>query len=110
LVDPAALRLGSAALLVAFALYKFRRPRSHPRWVGMRVTPRDLVVWSFLMSSAHGAGLMLVPVLLGLPVAEHAHDIPQLSNALVDAAGALVHTLAMLTTMAAVALVVYEKV
>jgi hypothetical protein len=50
--------------LIAFGAYKFFRSR-HPRWVGMRVNFRDLVTWSFLMASAHGAGLMLVPVLLG---------------------------------------------
>src|SRR5919206_1235287 len=58
------LRAVGAVALVAFGIYKLLKPRSHPRWVGMRVSLRDLVVWSFLMSSAHGAGLMLFPVLL----------------------------------------------
>jgi len=40
------------------------RPRAHPRWVGMRVGSGELAVWSFLMATAHGAGLMLFPVLL----------------------------------------------
>src|SRR5882757_4615882 len=44
----------------------------HPRWVGMRVGFRDLTLWSFLMASAHGAGLMLVPVFLGT---RHREDI-----------------------------------
>jgi hypothetical protein len=69
---PDVLRLASATLLLAFGAFKVLRPRSHPRWVGMRLGPRDLVLWSFLMASAHGAGLMLVPVLLGLPAAAHA--------------------------------------
>ena len=55
--------------LVLFGVFKLLKPRSHPRWVGLRVGPRDLVVWSFLMSSAHGAGLMLFPIILGLPSA-----------------------------------------
>ena len=63
------LKYALAALLVAFGVFKLVRTR-HPRWVGMRVGFRDLTVWSFLMASAHGAGLMLVPVLLLLP---HAH-------------------------------------
>src|SRR5947209_2960085 len=67
--------------LVAFGVFKLLRPRSHPRWVGMRVSARDLVVWSFLMSSAHGAGLMLVPVLLGMPVRSETADIPGLGLA-----------------------------
>ena len=63
------LRIMGAALLVLFGLYKLLRPLSHPRWVGMRVGFRDLTAWSFLMATAHGAGLMLVPVLLQLPAA-----------------------------------------
>src|SRR5918994_4625440 len=59
------LTLGGAALL-GFAAYKVASRFRHPRWVGMRVGPRELVLWSFLMASAHGAGLMLVPVLVGL--------------------------------------------
>ncbi len=59
-----ALRWGAAAILFGFGLYRLSRSR-HPSWVGMRVGFRDLVLWSFLMASAHGAGLMLVPVLLG---------------------------------------------
>jgi hypothetical protein len=111
---PDALRLAGAALLVAFGAFKFLRPRSHPRWVGMRVTPRELALWSFLMSSAHGAGLMLVPVLLGLHPTGHAHAGPSpvvsTGSLLLDAAAVLVHTGAMLLAMAAVALLVYEKV
>jgi hypothetical protein len=50
--------------LAAFGAYKLVRCR-HPRWVGMRVSALDLTWWSFLMATAHGAGLMLAPVLLG---------------------------------------------
>ena len=109
---PQVLRAAGAVVLVLFGLYKFLRPRSHPRWVGMRVTPRELTLWSFLMSSAHGAGLMLFPVLLGLPAHEHADELPALALggvAAQDAAAVLLHTLAMLLVMGAVALVVYEK-
>jgi hypothetical protein len=107
------LRPLAAGLLVAFGLFKFLRPRSHPRWVGMRVTVPELAVWSFLMSSAHGAGLMLLPVLLGIHAHGHAEAAPlDLGGASLaeDAAGVLVHTVAMLITMGAVAVVVYEKV
>ena len=102
-----------AALLVAFGLYKLLRPRSHPRWVGMRLSLRELALWSFVMSSAHGAGLMLVPVLLGLPGPAGAQDLADLAvveAGTLQAAGAVVvHTGAMLVVMAAVALLVYEK-
>lgn len=62
--------------LILFGLYKLVR-RKHPRWVGMRVGFWDLTVWSFLMASAHGAGLMLIPVLLSPSFTgqmEGAHD------------------------------------
>ena len=65
-VSSNALRLTGAGALVFFGLYKLLAPMSHPRWVGMRVNARDLTAWSFLMSTAHGAGLMLVPVVLRL--------------------------------------------
>ena len=107
------LRPVSAVVLIGFGIFKLARSQWHPRWVGMRVSGRDLVVWSFLMSSAHGAGLMLVPVLLGLPAPAAAADLPTIGLAsqtiIQDAAAVLVHTLAMLVVMGAVALLVYEK-
>src|SRR5262249_20751006 len=63
-VPETALRYGAAAILFGFGFYRFVRSR-HPRWVGMRVGFRDLTVWSFLMATAHGAGLMLLPILIG---------------------------------------------
>jgi hypothetical protein len=113
---PRLLRIGGAAVLILFGVFKFLRPRAHPRWVGMRVGSGELALWSFLMATAHGAGLMLFPVLLSLPppAADHVHaahgaGIGGVSVAN-DAAAVLVHTLAMLVVMGAVAVVVYEKV
>jgi hypothetical protein len=63
------LRPIGAVVLIAFGLYKFLRPRSHPRWVGMRLGFWELGLWSFLMATAHGAGLMLFPILLGFATA-----------------------------------------
>jgi hypothetical protein len=105
-----------AALLGVFGLWRLVRAR-HPRWVGMRVGFRDLMLWSFLMASAHGAGLMLVPLLLQWPVpdASHARLMAALwpqaaatSPALVLAAVS-VHTLSLFLVTSAVALLVYEK-
>jgi hypothetical protein len=102
-----------ATVLVAFGIYKLLRPRSHPRWVGMRLSHRDLAVWSFVMSSAHGAGLMLFPVLLGLPAPAAGEDLTNVALAeagTLQAAGAVVvHTGAMLAAMATVALLIYER-
>jgi hypothetical protein len=107
LMPPHAVRLLAALALVSFGLYTLARPRSHPRGFGMRVGMLGLALWSFLMSSAHGAGLMLAPVLLGLPVAASFSDIRQLGAA--AALAATIHVTAMVSTMAVVAVVVYEK-
>jgi hypothetical protein len=118
------LKYVGAGALILFGLYKLIR-RKHPRWVGMRVGFRDLTAWSFLMASAHGAGLMLVPMLLELSGTMHqmehrAHEAHEhwghsvhlfLANptALADLAAVALHTLAMFAVMAAVALVVYDR-
>jgi hypothetical protein len=117
-LPPAPLRLVGAGAVIAFGCYKLVRPRSHPRWVGMRVGAHDLVLWSFLMSSAHGAGLMLVPVLLGPGAAAsahalHGHDTARLASETLGLSqaslAALVHTTAMLAAMAVVAVLVYDR-
>ena len=60
------LRIIAGAVLLLFGAYKLFRYYRHPRWVGMRVGARDLFVWSFLMATSHGAGLMLAPIILNL--------------------------------------------
>jgi hypothetical protein len=115
-----ALRYACASVLILFGLYKLVR-RKHPRWVGMRVGFRDLTAWSFLMASAHGAGLMLVPVLLKLSPAQPMQGIdghadhaahgagPTAAAMLADLAAVGLHTLAMFVAMGLIAVVVYEK-
>jgi hypothetical protein len=109
---PETLRIVGAGMLVLFGLWRVLRPRWHPKWVGFRLTLPELALWSFLMSTAHGAGLMLLPIFLGLSGAGHHHAeaVPSVGASLA-AAGAItvVHTLAMLGAMAAVALLVYAK-
>ena len=107
-VPPVLVRLLAALVLVSFGLYKLARPRSHPRGFGMRVGPTGLVGWSFLMSSAHGAGLMLAPVLLGMPVYAAYHSLREISIQAVAAAS--LHVAAMLFVMGVVSVIVYEKV
>lgn len=117
-------------VLLGFAGYKIATRFRHPRWVGMRVRPRELVLWSFLMATAHGAGLMLAPVLVRmrseavsgalaetayaghLGHAGHAgHQLPAGDDALGPAlAGVALHSAAMLTVAAVLAVVVYQKV
>ena len=110
---PEVLRAVGAVALVLFGAFRLLKPRAHPRWVGMRIGLGELVLWSFLMSSAHGAGLMLFPVILGLSPSAPAADIPVVGldagTLLENVAAVFVHTGAMLLSMAAVAVVVYEK-
>lgn len=103
LVPLPALRLGAALLLLGFGAWRLLRWYRHPRWVGMKVGGGLLFAWSFLMASAHGAGLMAAPLLLGLG------GEGESPSALGAAAGVGAHTLAMFLTLAAVAWVVYRK-
>jgi hypothetical protein len=107
-LPPYLIRLIAALVLVTFGVYKLMNPRSHPGGFGMRVGFLGLAGWSFLMSSAHGAGLMLAPVLLGLPVYAAYHSLSELSLQAVAAAS--LHVAAMLIVMGVVSVVVYEKV
>ncbi len=101
-------RIAAGALIawaVWHALYGHRR---EPR-VGMQTGLLGLLLWSFLMASAHGAGLMLVPALL--PICASSAPGSQLTSeaAIPLALAALaVHTLAMLAAIAVVSLAVYD--
>lgn len=109
-------RYGAAAILFAFGLSRFIRSR-HPKWVGMQVGFRDLMLWSFLMASAHGAGLMLMPVLLGSDHSSHVshivHLAPQQMPSVNDPsqwlAAVVVHSAGYLLVSLLIALLVYEK-
>jgi hypothetical protein len=68
------LKWGVALILFTFGVYRLFRA-SHPRGAGMKVGGRDLFVWSFLMASAHGAGLMLLPVLMARPMSGMTHSM-----------------------------------
>ena len=103
-----AVRIAGALALLAFATARLSRDR-HPRWVGMNLTRAELAGWSFLMSTAHGAGLMLIPVVSRLPVAAHGGTMMG-SSLLLDGVAVAVHTAAMIVVAAAVALVVYRFV
>ncbi|MBZ5610790.1 MAG: hypothetical protein LAP38_21205 [Acidobacteriia bacterium] len=98
------IRIGVAVTLVGLGVYKLIRSR-HFRWGGMQVGFRDLTIWSFLMASAHGAGLMVLPVVLAGP---HAHHLAA-AHGVSGVWATLVHTLGYFTVTAAVALLVYQK-
>jgi hypothetical protein len=109
-----AIRYPVAGLLVGLGVYSLVG-HYHPRWVRMKVGFRDLTVWSFLMASAHGAGLMVVPVLLGSSTVEAADQIAghhHMSGATPGAAllATAIHTAAYLAVTGLIAWVVYTKV
>jgi hypothetical protein len=111
------LQPAGAVALILFGVFRFVRPRAHPRWVAMRVNFAELGLWSFLMASAHGAGLMLFPILLGMnPAGAPMHHMHHHMAALAHGTSAaqaiavvLLHTGAMVAVMGTIALLVYEK-
>lgn len=115
IADPAALHLGAAVALVAFGVFRFAKPRAHPRWVKAKVNRRELGLWSFLMSSAHGAGLMVAPILIGAGAGEARAQDHAMSEMKLDvlsipqsALAIFLHVGAMLVVMGIVAVLVYE--
>ena len=114
--DTSALHLGAGVALIAFGIFRFVKPRAHPRWTTMRVNRRELAWWSFLMSSAHGAGLMVAPVLIGAGVASasaHDHAVEAAGGdgaaLLTSALGLVLHVAAMVAVMGVVAVLVYDR-
>jgi hypothetical protein len=108
-VDPHAVRIGAAFILIGWAVYHWRYGHRHRVRFGMQAGAAALVAWSLLMGTAHGAGLMLWPVLIPLCVSPGAMagGAGPLATALMVIA---VHMLAMLTVATAIAIAVYEWV
>jgi hypothetical protein len=109
-----AIRYSVAAILIGLGIYSLVR-HQHPRWVRMQVGFRDLTVWSFLTASAHGAGLMVVPVLLHSNTVEAQgqmaarHHMAPAGSPLAGILATGVHTIAYLAVTGLVAWVVYRK-
>jgi hypothetical protein len=107
--------IAGGVVLVGYGLWRLLSER-HFKWAGMRLSPAQLTGWSFLVSSAHGAGLMLLPVLATSPMPASSMSAPGMDHAMAPpAAGALtglaaaaVHTLSMLLVMGTIALIVYK--
>ncbi len=105
------IRLAAGVLVIAMGIYLLIN-RRHPRILA-RVHPARLALWSFLAAMAHGAGLMLVPVFLGITGHDdHSmghHAAPELmgSNVLTAFSVAFIHTMAMTLTGAIIATIIY---
>lgn len=97
-----------AGLLLLFGIFRLVWGK-HPRWGGMQVGFRDLTIWSLLTASAHGAGFMLLPILLGMSGMHGAHEM----HAPAGWAGVFavaVHTFAYLLVTGLIAWVVYTRI
>lgn len=108
--------LVAALALAGLGSWRLIRGR-HPRWVGMRVNFRDLTWWSCLMASAHGAGLMLLPVFVigggtwcrvsSSSTAKSATSFAGFYNSI---SGVLVHSISQFVVAGIVAWLVYDLV
>ena len=112
-VPLATLNVLVAAVLMSLGVYRLWRHR-HPRVGGMQVGFRDLTLWSFLMASAHGAGVMVLPFVMPtaaqVAVAGHTHAHHAGAEAAnVAVAAVALHTAAYFTVMAIASWVVYRK-
>ena len=109
-----ALQWGTGLLLVGLGVYRLIRSR-HIRFGGMQVDARELAIWSFLMASSHGAGLMVLPLVLGdIPTTMHAHHLAHASMFRPElgwsgTTAALVHTAGYLLVTGLIAVLVYER-
>ncbi len=107
-----------ALLLIALGISRLVRHR-HPRWASMRVDMKRLTAWSFLMATAHGAGLMVLPIFLhmtttalaaGATAGHHVHaGMTMGSGPLAGLLATLVHAAGYLAVTAFAAWIVYEK-
>ncbi|QFI68605.1 hypothetical protein EKH55_3731 [Sinorhizobium alkalisoli] len=104
------LQLAAAVLILGLAGYCAVYGHRHRVRVGMQTGMAGLAIWSFLMATSHGAGLMLVPVVLSLCLTDQS-GIAGIGNSLpISLAAVGVHTGAMLAVIAAIALIVFAWV
>lgn len=106
----ATLRWPIAAILIGIGIRRLVR-HGHPRWGSMRIGAGGLIIWSFLIATAHGAGLMVLPVWLGAaamsdPGGAHLHGATPFASGL---AATAVHSGSYLVVTAAIAWIVFVK-
>src|ERR1700686_4740658 len=107
-----AIQIGASLLVIGFGIFRFVN-RRHPRPLA-RIRPTQLGIWSFAVAIAHGAGLMLVPIYLGLCSATGLDRAHAAAGALIDAdlgmavLVSLVHSVAMIAAGGFLAWLVYR--
>jgi hypothetical protein len=108
LVAPRLAGIGTGLLLIGWALYHWGFGHRHRVRFGLQVGLFGLAAWSFLMATAHGAGLMLWPALLPLCGSQSINSIGVNGSWAAALAGVGLHSAAMLATIAVVAALIYE--
>ena len=110
-VDHGLIQKISGGLLIGWGVYHQVYGHRHRVRVGMTAGFLGLAFWSFLMATAHGAGMMLVPALIPLCLADTpAKELVEGGSLMIAAAAIAVHALAMLLVTGVIALIVYEWV
>ena len=110
-LSPSMLRWPVALLLAGLGVRQLYR-HMHPRWAAMRVSMGGLTVWSFLMASAHGAGLMVLPVFLsmaGIPEGPACHARGASAQVFTGTMATLVHSFGYLAVTAIAAWLVVDR-
>ncbi len=106
------IRIGASLLLIGFGIFRLL-DRRHPR-VLARIRPTQLALWSFAVAIAHGAGLMLVPIYLGLCRTADLDKGHEAAGALMNAnlsmavLVSVVHSIAMIAAGGVLAFLVYR--
>jgi hypothetical protein len=109
ILDTTTLLRLAAVVLIGWALWHFMRGHRQRVRIGMQAGLLGLAVWSFLMASAHGAGLMLIPVVMPLCLANSPGAELAATGSLPIAAAALgLHTAVMLATIGVISVAVYR--
>ena len=115
LLPAGVLEWGVGGLLLGLGMLRLLRHR-HPRYGGMRVGFRELTIWSFLMATAHGAGLMVLPLLVGdhgVGAGQGPHAMQMARASLLPESGALLattmHSAGYLLVTGLIAVVVYHR-
>jgi hypothetical protein len=110
-LSPRLLRWPTAGLLIGLGVWHSFR-HLHPRWASMRVGLGGLTWWSFLMASAHGAGLMVLPLFFSMTTPAEGsgcHKFMSSTHATLGGAATLVHGMGYLGATAVAAWVVVDR-
>jgi hypothetical protein len=110
MLDHALFMRVAGVVLIGWAAWHVAYGHRQRLRVGMQTGLAGLMLWSFLMATAHGAGLMLIPIWAPICTSPSTTTIDPAATIPLAVAAVAVHSLAMLAAIAAISLVVYERV